>query len=213
MSDPSPSRDARYTDRLGRVVCDTGDPWLVRWEAILEHARCGTLLELGCGGGRDSRYLTGLGFRVIAGDCSPEALELCRTSAPLADVRQIDLREQLPFTDEAFPVVVASLCLHFFPWSLTMNIMDEIRRCLKPGGFLLLRVNSIRDMHHDAAGLQVVEPNLFLVNGLLKRFFDREAMERLIGTRWKVHSLDELTVDRYNAPKVLWEAVLEKQTV
>ena len=213
MNDPSPLHASHYTDRLGRVVSDAGDPWLVRWKGILEHARCGTLLELGCGGGRDSRYLTGLGFRIIAGDCSPEALKLCRTSAPLADVRLIDLREPLPFTDGAFPVVVASLCLHFFPWTLTLNIMDEIRRCLESAGFLLLRVNSIRDMHHDAVGPQEVEPNLFLVNGLLKRFFDREAMDGLIGTGWKVHSLEELTVERYNAPKILWEAVLEKQTV
>lgn len=210
MTNSSTLRGSRYIDRFGRTVSDAGDQWLERWKGILEHSRNETVLELGCGGGRDSRFLTGLGLRVIAGDCSPEALELCRTSAPLADVRMIDLREPLPFADGAFSVVVASLCLHFFTWSRTLEIMEDIRRCLKQGGFLLLRVNSTRDIHHGGVGHQEVEPNLFLVNGLLKRFFDREAVERLIGTSWKVHGLEELTVDRYNAPKVLWEAVLEK---
>ena len=210
MTNPSTLWDSRYTDRLGRVVSDAGDPWLERWKPVLEKAGTGTVLELGCGGGRDSRYLTGLGLRVIAGDYSPQALELCRTSAPLADVRFIDLRKPLPFADGAFPVVVVSLCLHYFHWPPTMAIMREIRRCLKQRGFLLLRVNSTRDIHHGAVGHQEIEPNLFLVNGELKRFFDRQTVKRLIGTGWQVHGLEELTVDRYEAPKVLWEAVLEK---
>jgi SAM-dependent methyltransferase len=203
------SSDSYYTDRLGRMVCDSEDLWLERWKGILDTSRGGTLLELGCGGGRDSRYLEGLGLRVVAADYSPEALELCRVSAPLAEVRLIDLREPLPFGDEAFPVVVASLCLHFFEWSITLEIMEEIRRCLRPGGFLLLRVNSTRDLHGELDYPQV-EPNLYLMKGGLKRFFDRDAMEHLIGTGWQLQSLEELEVDRYGAPKILWEAVLEK---
>ena len=209
-STPSIPGDSCYTDRLGRTVCDAGDRWLERWNGILEASRSGSLLELGCGGGRDTRYLTGLGLKVIAGDYSLEALELCHRSAPLAELRQIDLREPLPFGDGAFPVVLASLCLHFFPWSSTLEIMEEILRCLRSGGFLLLRVNSTRDMHRRA-GEREVEPNLFLTKGGLKRFFDRDALECLIGCRWKVHGIEELEVDRYGASKFLWEAVLEKR--
>ena len=204
------SPDSCYTDRLGRLVSDNGDRWLERWKGIVESSRAGALLELGCGGGRDTRYLTGLGLKVVAGDYSPEALELCRSSAPLAQVRSIDLREPLPFQDQSFRVVVASLCLHFFPWSVTVKIMAEIRRCLGEGGFLLLRVNSIVDLHQGGVGFREVEPNLFMMQGGMKRFFDREALEDLIGPGWKIRSLEELTVDRYGATKVLWEAVLEK---
>jgi SAM-dependent methyltransferase len=211
MTKAPDSNDSYYTDRLGRLVSDAEDRWLGRWLEVLENARNGTVLELGCGGGRDSRYLIDLGLAVVAGDYSEEALEICRERVPLADVRMIDLRDPLPFPDENFPVIVASLCLHFFDWPRTMAIMAEIRRCLKPGGFLLMRVNSTRDIRYDAAGHEEIEPNLFLVNGRLRRFFDREAMERMIGSEWKVHGLEELTVGRYGAQKVLWEAVLEKQ--
>ena len=207
------SPDSCYTDRLGRVVSDDGDRWLERWKDIVESSRGGTLLELGCGGGRDTRYLTGLGLKVVAGDYSPEALDLCRSSAPLAEVRPIDLREPLPFADQAFTVVVASLCLHFFPWSVTLQIMEEIRRCLRAGGFLLLRVNSARDLHQGAVGNREIEPNLFKMRGGMKRFFDRDAVERLTGPGWKIHSLEELTVDRYGASKILWEAVLIKEVL
>ncbi len=209
-TNPSGIGDSRYADRLHRAVSDETDQWLKRWAAILETARRGKLLELGCGGGRDSRYLTDRGLDVIACDYSPEALELCRHKAPRADRRRIDIREPLPFPDKAFPVVLASLCLHYFPWPETVAIMAEIRRCLEPGGFLLVRVNSTGDIHHGADGHPEVEPGLHNVKGELKRFFDREAVERLVGNGWAVHGLEEMTVDRYVSPKVVWEAVLEK---
>ena len=212
MNDASKERGSPYLDRLGRAVSDHEDLWLERWKTVLEASRTGSVLELGCGGGRDTRFLTALGLRVIAADYSSEALELCRRSAPLADLRLIDLREPLPFGEGAFPVVLASLCLHFFPWSTTLEIMTELRRCLEPGGFLLLRVNSSRDRQLcGGAAPPEVEPNLFLMKGRLKRFFDREAVQCLIGTGWKPYALEELRVERYGAAKYLWEGVLEKE--
>jgi SAM-dependent methyltransferase len=203
--------DSCYVSRRGQVLSIDGDQWLERWRNILDTAREVKVLELGCGSGRDSRYLSGLGLSLIAGDYSQPALEVCRRHAPIADIRLIDIREPLPFEDNLFPVVVASLCLHFFPWDKTMAIMDEIRRCLKAGGFLLARLNSTTDMHHCAVGQQEIEPGLYCVDGRLKRFFDREAVERLAGMEWKVYFLEESTVCRYESPKVLWEVVLEKR--
>ena len=202
--------DFRYNSRLSRVISADNDPWLERWENILETARQGNVLELGCGSGRDSRYLTEMGLNLIAGDYSPAALEVCRRHAPRADARLLDIRSPLPFQNDAFRIIVASLCLHYFPWAQTINIMTEIRRCLAPGGFLLVRVNSTGDIHYGATGHPEVEPGLYRVDGEFKRFFDREAVERLIGGDWNVHGLEELTVHRYDSPKVVWEVVLEK---
>jgi SAM-dependent methyltransferase len=210
MDDSTAIPDDSYTDRLGRVVSDSADPWLERWSSLLVSSCSGSLLELGCGAGRDTRYLASLGLKGIAGDYSQEALDLCRRAAPLADIRMIDLRGPLPFPDGAFPAVLASLCLHFFPWSMTVAMMAEIRRCLSPGGILLLRVNSSRDMHRCDTAPPEIEPGLFLMKGQLKRFFDRDALVRLLGTGWQVHGFEELKVDRYGAAKYLWEVVLEK---
>jgi len=65
-------------------------------------------------------------------------------------------------------------------------------------------------MHYRAVGQQEVEPGLYRVDGKLKRFFDREAVERLVDKEWKVYSLEESTVYHYDSPKALWEVVLEK---
>jgi SAM-dependent methyltransferase len=152
--------ETRYASRRSRVITLDNDPWLERWQGILATAREGKILELGCGSGRDSRYLTGLGLQVIAGDYSQAALESCRQLAPLADIRLIDIRTPLPFDNEEFPVIIASLCLHYFTWPATMAIMAEIRRCLKPGGQLLVRINSTGDRHYGADGHPEVEPGL-----------------------------------------------------
>jgi SAM-dependent methyltransferase len=201
---------SRYSRRRGRVVSADSDQWLERWHGVLDNARSGNVLELGCGGGRDTRYLVERGLRVIAGDFSKPALITCYQCAPSADIRQIDIRSPLPFVDGEFPIIIASLCLHYFSWLVTMKIMEEIKRCLKTGGFLLMRVNSTGDRHFGAVGHPEVEPDLYLVNGELKRFFDREAVERL-ATGWKVHTIEELTIHRYDSPKVVWEIVVEKE--
>lgn len=203
--------DSRYASRRGKSIPIDSDPWLERWSTLLNTARQEKILELGCGSGRDTRFLTGLGYAVIATDYSRPALETCRQNAPLANIRLLDIREPLPFGDDQFPVIVASLCLHYFPWTQTMGILSEIRRCLAPGGFLLSRVNSTGDIHYGAVGHPEIEPGLYRVDGELKRFFDQETMKRLIKIdKWKVHNLEELTVQRYDSPKVVWEAVLEK---
>ncbi|HEY6838631.1 MAG TPA: hypothetical protein VI389_07815, partial [Geobacteraceae bacterium] len=103
-----------------------------------------------------------------------------------------------------------SLCLHYFPWHQTVDIVTEIGRCLRPGGILLARLNSVRDKNHGACGYPEVEPGLFLVGRELKRFFGREDVARLFSSGWKIHALDELTVAYHAVPKVLWEVVLER---
>jgi SAM-dependent methyltransferase len=190
------------------------DVWLERWLPSIGSASLDkTVLELGCDTGRDTAYLAGKGFAVVATDISAEALQTCASAVPSARVMHHDLREPLPFRDRHFGVVVASLCLHYFEWQKTQDIVREIGRCLTPGGLLLCRVNSAKDIHHGAVGYTAVQPGYYLVNDTyssLKRFFDREAIESLFGPMWNRVALEELTIDRYEKPKVVWEVVLRK---
>jgi SAM-dependent methyltransferase len=120
------------------------EAWLERWRHVLEASRGSPVLDLGCGAVQDVRFLTELGFAVIAADFSEEALKLTR--APAAKTQNVDLtRGLLPFPDAHFGVIVASLSLHSFPWHQTTRILDDVCRCLKPDGYLLARYNSTQD--------------------------------------------------------------------
>ncbi|HEY5006328.1 MAG TPA: class I SAM-dependent methyltransferase, partial [Ktedonobacteraceae bacterium] len=51
-----------------------------------------TVLDAGCGGGRDCRACAERGFRVIGIDLSVEMLKIARSMAPGCEFQQTDLR-------------------------------------------------------------------------------------------------------------------------
>ena len=168
------------------------------------------ILDLGCGEGLDSRHLTDGRSQVIAVDLSSEALKTARRTARQAMLAQVDLRDGLPFRHGAFQVIIASLSLHYSLWAQTQQVISDVQTCLKPGGFLLARFNSHRDVNHGAVGYPEIEPGCFLVEGELKHFFDAGSLDRLFQEQWQVCVLEEKVIHRYRKPKVVWELAAQK---
>jgi SAM-dependent methyltransferase len=189
------------------------DPWLERWlPLVVVHADGAAVLELGCGGGRDTRTLAAAGLRVVGIDLSAEAIEEARARVPTAQFHCQDIRAPFPLPAGTPGVVLASLSLHYFDWPGTMALVERIRQQLRPGGLLLCRLNSTRDFHHGARrDVEAGADNFYLVDGIPKRFFDRAAIDRLFASDWRVVSVDEQVVERYQQPKVLWEVILERR--
>ena len=195
------------------------DPWLVRWLPLLtERAGADPVLELGCAAGRDSATLVDAGLRVVAIDLSTEAVERARMRVPAgAQFHCQDFRDPFPLPANAtVGVVLASLSLHYFEWSETLELVRRIHRVLHPGGVLLCRLNSVNDLHYGGRGPSSSasgrdEDCFYLFEGIPKRIFDRAAVERLFADGWRMRHLEEVTIDRYEHPKVAWEAVLERR--
>ena len=170
------------------------DSWLERWWDVLETGRESPILDLGCGAGHDAR-----------------ALDLTRRRAPKAETRDVDLARGLPLPDSRFRVIVASLSLHYFPWRQTLEILDDVRRCTTPDGYLLARLNSTNDAYYYAAAdKREIEENYYLIAGSPKRLFDRESVETLLATGWRLVDASERTTDRYGYEKTLWETAARK---
>ena len=170
--------------------------WIEGWRGSLEGA---DVLELGCGTGLDTKAIERTARSVICTD-----IERCRPKETKANFIQLDHRVYLPFSKN-FDVVVASLCLHYFRWELTASIVTDISRVLVPGGLLICRLNSARDDHFGASGYLEVEPGLYDVDGLNKRFFDENAVQRLFSNGWTLGPLAHKCIDRYDEPKWVWE--------
>jgi SAM-dependent methyltransferase len=187
----------------------TDDRWLDRWLSLIGERTAGLpILELGCGGGRDSEILAAAGHRVVGIDLSSAAIANARERAPTAAFQCQDVRGAFPV--ERAGVVLASLSLHYYPWNETVALVERIRRTLVPNGLLLCRLNSTNDHHHGASGHPAIDANYYLVDGEPKRFFDRAAVDRLFATGWRVLSQEEGVIARYDHPKSVWEVVLEK---
>jgi SAM-dependent methyltransferase len=104
------------------------------------------VLELGCGAGHLTRLLVDAGATVTAVDRSTQMVEATRARVPRgASAHVADLEEPLAMVaDASVDVVTASLVLHYLPdWRL---LLAEVRRCLRPGGRLVLSV------HHPITG-------------------------------------------------------------
>ena len=171
--------------------------WLDEWAS---HLRGKRVLELGCGQGADTSLISGWAESLIACDLKPH-------SAPQnkAKIIELDHSKSLPFISGEFDVVVASLCLHYFLWADTENIIKNISRVLAKEGILICRLNSDQDFNYGAVGHPEIEPGLYDVNGASKRFFSQSDIHSLFGGRWRLRVLQHKTIDRYEKPKSVWE--------
>jgi SAM-dependent methyltransferase len=106
--------------------------------ALLEPARGGLVVEVGCGSGLLTRLLLDAGFRVIATDASPAMLALAEEVVPDA----VDLR-RLTLPDDPIPVADAIVSVgHVLSY---LDDADQVSRALgamagalRPGGVLAI---------------------------------------------------------------------------
>lgn len=98
------------------------------------------ILDAGCGSGPLLAELRDRGAIVTGIDSSAAMLELARRRLGRdARLTVADLRDPLPFPNNAFDDVIASLVLHYLEdWAPTLS---ELHRILTPGGRLIVSVD------------------------------------------------------------------------
>lgn len=187
------------------------DNWLDSYLPIIES--CSTpIIDLGCGSGNNSLYLREHGKQVIACDYSEEALHIVNQVLKDVQTRLFDMKGSFPFPDHFVDLVIADLCLHYFSYSDTVNIIKEIQRILTPNGHLLLRVNSVHDFNNGAMQGIELEKHYFAVENMKKRFFDQEDLESFF-SNWTIVDLVEDQMFRYRKPKVLYRGCIQNKKI
>ena len=184
------------------------DDWLDTFEAVIDG--CETpVIDLGCGSGNDTLYLIERGKRVIACDYAQNAIRNIKKNFPEIEKPVcFDMTEGLTYDENVTDLVICDLSLHYFTEHRTFAILDEIKRVLRPGGMLLFRVNSVRDVNHGAGKGREIEHHLYeMEDGGYKRFFDGHDIETFWGD-WDQVFLREEVMDRYELEKVLWKGAM-----
>ena len=187
----------------------TYDPWLDKYKYILTKHKDTTIIDLGCGSGSDTLYLTERNYKVLSCDYSEEALNIVKRDIPNSKIMQLDLTEKLPFKDESISVIIADLSLHYFNNVTTKNIIKEIKRVLKPNGYIIGRVNSVNDINYGAQSGKEIEKHFYLNESGYKRFFDKEDIEYYFN-EFKIKDCSEESMTRYGSEKIAWEFVVQK---
>jgi Methylase involved in ubiquinone/menaquinone biosynthesis len=108
------------------------------------------VLDAGCGGGAHSAELLNRGAILTGIDMSVGLLNIAKHRLEgRAQLLVADLNEPLPFGDDSFDLVLASLVMHYLPdWTLPLS---EFNRLLIPGGRLVFSTHH-PFMDHQSSG-------------------------------------------------------------
>ena len=105
---------------------------------MFQHAR---ILDVGCGAGDWVGYLANQGYRVTGIDYSPDAIALCKKHQGNFRVMPAT---KLTFLKNSFDAVFCLEVAEHLTQTDLIKSLKEIRRVLKPGGFLFLHTEPNR---------------------------------------------------------------------
>lgn len=186
------------------------DEWLEEFDDILKGIN-GEIIDLGCGvTGNNTLYLLERGKKVISCDFAQEALNVV-SKIKGAKTLMFDMLDTFPFDDNSIELIIADLSLHYFRYDDTVRIINEIRRILKPNGYLFFRLNSINSTEYKKLienGERQLEQNLFFSNNMEKRFFSENDIKEIF-KQWNLICLREENMSRYCPDKIIWKCAAQ----
>jgi SAM-dependent methyltransferase len=96
------------------------------------------MLDWGCGCGRVMRHWSDLQrTRVLGCDINPKMVDWCNEHLPFVDAAVNNLSPPLPYDDSTFDLLYAFSVMTHLSEDLQHAWMQDCRRVLKPGGYLL----------------------------------------------------------------------------
>lgn len=187
----------------------TYDNWLEDYEQEIETCQT-VIVDLGCGLGNNTFYLLQKGKEVLACDYSEVAIETLQKEAPQAKTCFFDMTKRFPIQDDYTEIVIADLSIHYFPEDTTKQIIQEIKRILKPNGVLLFRVNAVDDFNFIANHENLDDHFIWQPKWKKsKRLFDEESIEYFFQD-WKIEKLQKEKIMRYELEKIVYNCAVRK---
>ena len=165
------------------------------------------LIDVGCGYGRDSRYLAAeLGCRVLGLDPSPAAVAAARKARrPGLDVEYLaGDAASLADDDQAgrFDVAFAGNVYHLLSPGGRREFAAALAALVRPGGLLFLSTLSPRDPQHYAVGEPVLGEERSWVEHVYLHFCTADELTAEFSA-FTVLDLEERSYDEHNANGVV----------
>jgi SAM-dependent methyltransferase len=112
-------------------------------EIYSDHVKGRVALDFGCGTGRSTRFLRGLGFEAVGVDISPEMVAKAHEIDPQGDYRVIPGDDMSAFPREGFSLIQSAFTFDNIPGMDTkVRIFSDLRGLLRPEGVLVSIVSS-----------------------------------------------------------------------
>ncbi len=141
-----------------------------------------TILDVGCGSGRDAKIFSEMGLKVVGIDFSSKMIEVAKQTAPQAQFHKMDL-EDIRFPQESFDGVWASCSLLHIPKNKIISVLSQIHNLLRKDGVLYLSVK-------QGAGEMVEKDQRY---GGLEKFWsffqEDELRDFLVSAGFNIHEI------------------------
>lgn len=125
--------DTEMVDRATRPLGDDRSRCLAQFMATAHEMGCRSVLEVGCGAGRDGVQLAAAGFDYTGVDLSTTAVQLCQERG-LTAVEAV--ATDLPFAVDSFDAVWSMSTLMHLPGLGLQLALQEIARVTRAGGLV-----------------------------------------------------------------------------
>ena len=176
-----------------------------------------SLLDAGCGGGRNLVYFLRQSYEVFAVDTNPQAVQqvqaLAASIAPHLPAQNFQVADvaDLPFANAQFDLIISSAVLHFARDTQHFDqMLAEMWRVLKPGGMLFARLASSIGIE---ARIRPVGNGWFALPDGTVRFLVDEAMLSVATKRLGATSLEPLKTTNVANLRCMTTWVLGKPTL
>jgi 2-polyprenyl-3-methyl-5-hydroxy-6-metoxy-1,4-benzoquinol methylase len=194
------SNSAKLQDYWEKLYENTGTPFDAEnpdeWIATLEQSGRikGDVLDAGCGPGRTSIYLAGLGYNVTGIDISANAIARARQRAAqknsTAQFSQANLFEITGY-DNQFDTVVDIGCFHsLYDDKDRAAYATALHRLCRPGAIICLRAFSTRN------------PNEFDPKEHSPNLSEDQIRQSFEASSWSIEELNEQEIDLWISPEM-----------
>lgn len=184
-----PEWDDIFRDK-GHVFLEP-HPDMKRLIGIFHGRNVRRILDLGCGTGRHTVFLSTQGFEVYGTDASERAIELTHDwlaqSEISAELVCHRMEHPFPFADDFFDAIIAVQVLHHNLMCDILNTVREIGRMLRKGGVLFISVPIMKEKPvtpKDDWDLKEIEEGTFIPQrgpeqGIPHHYFTPEELHRV----------------------------------
>lgn len=163
----------------------------------------GEVLDIGCAGGRDEKFLIENGFVPTGIDLSQEMLTIAKQAVPAARFLLMDALT-LQFSEQSFDAVLASAVLLHLSRSDVPLAIQQIRLVLKPYGYLFIGVK-------EGIGEKHVIDKLSFGHTRLFTFFEQSEIESLIEKAGFKIKLSKRCTDEVGRDDVSWIRIIAQK--
>jgi SAM-dependent methyltransferase len=172
------------------------------YEEFVKH-KVKSILELGCGQGRDSLFFASKGLEVYAIDSSKIAIENLSSKSKEKNfsltLKIIDAIQGLPFPNSYFDAVYSHMFYNMgFNDDKLKFLFSESKRVLKNNGLLSFSVRNDKDIMYKK-GTKIAE-NVYDINGFHIRFFTKQDINFFVNGNFEIQKI----IEDYEEPASLY---------